>query len=52
VGLAPDVLPVDFRAGDGAGRGVLPRAGALAESTVALRELFGRLVYRIAGYTR
>jgi len=52
VGLAPDVLPVDFRAGDGAGRGILPRAGALAKSTGALRELFGRLVYRLAGYAR
>jgi uncharacterized SAM-binding protein YcdF (DUF218 family) len=52
VGLSPDVLPVDFRAGDGAGRGILPRAGALAKSTGALRELFGRLVYRLAGYSR
>jgi uncharacterized SAM-binding protein YcdF (DUF218 family) len=52
VGLSPDVLPVDFRAGDGAGRGLLPRAGALAKSTAALRELFGRLVYRVAGYAR
>lgn len=52
VGLAPDVLPVDFRAGDGQGRGLLPRAGALARSTEVLRELSGRLVYRLAGYTR
>jgi uncharacterized SAM-binding protein YcdF (DUF218 family) len=52
VGLHPDVLPVDVRAGDGAGRGVLPRAGALAKSTDALRELAGRLVYWSAGYTR
>jgi uncharacterized SAM-binding protein YcdF (DUF218 family) len=52
VGLAPDVLPVDFRASDGAGRGLLPRAAALAKSTGALRELFGRLVYRAAGYSR
>jgi uncharacterized SAM-binding protein YcdF (DUF218 family) len=52
VGLEPDVLPVDFRGGDGHGRGFLPRAGALAKSTDALRELAGRAVYRIAGYTR
>jgi uncharacterized SAM-binding protein YcdF (DUF218 family) len=52
VGLAPDVLPVDYRAGDGVGRQVLPRAATLAKSTAALRELFGRLVYRLAGYSR
>ena len=52
VGLAPDVLPVDFRAGDGAGRALLPRAGTLAKSTEVLRELVGRLVYRVAGYSR
>jgi uncharacterized SAM-binding protein YcdF (DUF218 family) len=52
VGLDPDVLPVDFRGGDGRGRSYLPRAGALAKSTDALRELAGRVVYRVAGYTR
>jgi uncharacterized SAM-binding protein YcdF (DUF218 family) len=52
VGLEPDVLPVDFRAGDGRGEGWLPRAGALERSTDALRELTGRLVYRAAGYAR
>jgi uncharacterized SAM-binding protein YcdF (DUF218 family) len=52
VGIEPDVLPVDYRAGDGAGRAVLPRVHALAKSTGALRELFGRLVYRVAGYSR
>jgi uncharacterized SAM-binding protein YcdF (DUF218 family) len=50
VGLHPDVLPVDHRAG--AGGSWLPRASALAQSTAALRELAGRLVYRFAGYTR
>jgi uncharacterized SAM-binding protein YcdF (DUF218 family) len=50
VGLHPDVLPVDHRAG--AGGSWLPRASALAQSTEALRELAGRLAYRIAGYTR
>lgn len=52
VGLEPDVLPVDFRAGDGRGQGWLPRADALDRSTDALRELFGRAVYRMAGYSR
>jgi uncharacterized SAM-binding protein YcdF (DUF218 family) len=52
VGLEPDVLPVDRRAGDGGGRTFLPRAGALAKSTDALRELAGRVVYWLADYTR
>lgn len=50
-GLAPDTLPVDHRAGDGRGESWLPRAGPLAKSTDALRELAGRLVYRVMGYT-
>jgi uncharacterized SAM-binding protein YcdF (DUF218 family) len=50
-GLSPDLLPVDFRRGPGS-FGLLPRASALEESTDALRELAGRLVYRWAGYTR
>ncbi len=52
VGLEPDVLPVDHRAGDGGGQGWLPRAGALERSTDALREVAGRLVYRMVGYAR
>jgi uncharacterized SAM-binding protein YcdF (DUF218 family) len=52
VGLSPDVLPVDFRAGDGRGRSWLPQAGALAKSTRAIHELAGRAAYRLAGYTR
>jgi uncharacterized SAM-binding protein YcdF (DUF218 family) len=52
VGLEPDALPVDRRAGDGQGRAWLPRASSLARSTDALRELAGRLVYRLAGYAR
>ncbi|WP_242340716.1 MULTISPECIES: YdcF family protein [unclassified Anaeromyxobacter] len=50
VGLSPDVLPVDRRAGRGGSW--LPRAGALAQSTKALHELAGRVVYRLAGYSR
>lgn len=52
VGLEPDTLPVDHHA-KAPGRGAwLPRAPALDGSTWALRELAGRLVYRLAGYTR
>lgn len=52
VGLEPDVLPVDHRAGDGRGRSWLPHALALARSTTALREVGGRIAFRAAGYTR
>lgn len=51
VGLTPDTLPVDWRGHDGRRAGWLPRARALDESTDALRELFGRLVYRAVGYS-
>jgi uncharacterized SAM-binding protein YcdF (DUF218 family) len=52
VGLEPDALPVDRRAGDGQQASWLPRAGALSLSTDVLRELAGRLAYRIAGYSK
>ncbi len=52
VGLTPDVLPVDHHATDGSDESWLPRATALAVSTDMLRELVGRVVYRIAGYSR
>jgi uncharacterized SAM-binding protein YcdF (DUF218 family) len=54
VGLEPDALPVDRRAGAGALRPsrLLPRAGALDRSADALRELAGRVVYRAVGYAR
>ncbi len=52
VGLEPDALPVDRRAGDGQGRPWLPRAASLAKSTEAIRELAGRASYWVAGYTR
>lgn len=52
VGLEVDALPVDHRGGDGRGREWLPRAKALAKSTDLLRELAGRLVYRVMGYSR
>ncbi len=52
VGIEPDVLPVDRRATDGRNQSWLPRAWALHRSTDAIRELLGRVVYRIAGYSR
>jgi uncharacterized SAM-binding protein YcdF (DUF218 family) len=52
VGLEPDILPVDRRAGDWKGLGWLPRADALNRSTDAIHELAGRVAYRLAGYTR
>ncbi len=52
VGLEPDVLPVDRRARDGRGQGWLPRSEALDRSTLALRELAGRAVYWVVGYSR
>lgn len=51
VGLSPDALPVDTRAGDGRGQSWLPRTSALDQSTEALREWTGRLVYWAMGYT-
>jgi uncharacterized SAM-binding protein YcdF (DUF218 family) len=50
-GLSPDLLPVDVRGSDQLGS-FLPRAGALDKSTDMLRELAGRLVYRVVGYAR
>ncbi|GHG62420.1 YdcF family protein [Comamonas sp. JC664] len=53
VGLRPDTLPVDVRASNSPLRRMswLPRAGALNVSTDALRELAGRVVYRLRGWT-
>jgi uncharacterized SAM-binding protein YcdF (DUF218 family) len=50
-GLSPDLLPVDVRGNAKLGS-FLPRSTALDRSTEVLRELAGRLVYRVAGYTR
>jgi uncharacterized SAM-binding protein YcdF (DUF218 family) len=54
VGLTPDALPVDYRSYDPARRtgSWAPRSGALAASTDALHELFGRAVYRVVGYAK
>ena len=50
VGLTPEVLPVDRRGVRGGS--FVPRTKALAESTAALHELVGRLVYWLMGDTR
>jgi len=51
VGIFPDALPTDFRAG-GRDPSWFPRATSLEKSTEALRELAGRAVYRWVGYAR
>ena len=50
VGLRPDALPADWRAAGVPARNWLPRARSLSQSTDALHELLGRLVYRVMGY--
>lgn len=53
VGLAPDVLPVDFRMRvPDADPHWLPRAGYFEDSAKALREHVGRLTYRLTGKAR
>ena len=55
VGLAVDVLPVDYRASRTVTFGTashLPRAHQLARSSGALRELLGRGIYRVVGFGR
>ncbi len=51
-GLAFDTMSVDFRSGTppDATERLLPRAGSLATTTDVLRELAGRVVYRMRGY--
>jgi uncharacterized SAM-binding protein YcdF (DUF218 family) len=52
VGLPVDTMPVDFRSYDASGVSStwMPRSGALNQSTSAIRELVGRVVYRVQGY--
>lgn len=53
VGLEVDVLPVDYRMRDvSADPHLLPRGEYFAQSSRAVREWFGRAVYRVVGYTR
>ncbi|AGC47201.1 hypothetical protein MYSTI_05926 [Myxococcus stipitatus DSM 14675] len=53
VGLRPDTLSVDARMPATEGRRLtwIPRASALSQSTDVLRELAGRVVYRLRGWT-
>ena len=53
VGMKVDTLSVDYRAhqhGGGELFAWMPRARELATTSAALREVFGRLVYRVQGY--
>jgi uncharacterized SAM-binding protein YcdF (DUF218 family) len=52
VGIEADALPVDHRSRANPGFAWNPRVKYLANSTDALRELFGRIVYRVRGYAR
>lgn len=55
VGMPVDTYAVDYRAHEHPGGGlnvIIPRAGDLADTSGALREVFGRLVYRIRGYSK
>jgi uncharacterized SAM-binding protein YcdF (DUF218 family) len=53
VGLEPDTLPADWRASrEIRSLSILPRSDYLDMSTHALRELFGRGVYRVVGYAK
>ena len=55
VDMKVDTLAVDYRAEPPAYAGLskfLPRAHGLAMTSMAVHELFGRLVYRVQGYSR
>ena len=54
VGLEVDALPVDPRSYDPArfSGSWLPRVGNLAQSTHALHEIAGRVIYRVRGYAQ
>ncbi len=53
VGVEADVLPVDYRLRNPAADPHLaPRGEYLGQTTRALREWLGRLVYRVLGYTK
>jgi uncharacterized SAM-binding protein YcdF (DUF218 family) len=52
VDLPVDTMVVDRRTHAGVGLTLFPRATALDQSTDALHEWFGRLVYRVQGYAK
>lgn len=53
VGVHPDAWPVDYRSNHTPvfDTSLLPRSDALDLSAIALREMAGRLVYQLSGYT-
>jgi uncharacterized SAM-binding protein YcdF (DUF218 family) len=54
VGMEVDTLPVDYRAHRSSGAQLgdwIPRVDGLADMSGTLHEVFGRLVYRVRGYT-
>ncbi len=54
IGVSVDTLPADFSAYDPSvvTGSFLPRSSHLETSTRGIRELFGRLVYRVMGYSK
>jgi uncharacterized SAM-binding protein YcdF (DUF218 family) len=52
VGMELDTLAVDYRATRRPRTWLLPRAQHLAVSSAMIRELFGRVIYRLQGYSR
>jgi len=54
IGMKVDTLSVDYRAHDlmAPGEWVIPRVGELSLSTMVLREVSGRLIYRVQGYAK
>jgi uncharacterized SAM-binding protein YcdF (DUF218 family) len=52
LGLSPDTLPVDHSGVETPFGQFLPRAYALSAVTDSLREMAGRVVYRVAGWSR
>lgn len=52
VGLDVDVLPVDYRVAASGRRDLFPQARSLWQSSAALREILGGLVYRVSGFGR
>jgi uncharacterized SAM-binding protein YcdF (DUF218 family) len=51
VGMTVDTMPVDYRATAHAA-GLFPRAQALSESAMTLREMAGLYIYRLRGYAK
>ena len=55
IGMNVDTLPVDYRAHASSGKSFddwIPRVDGLSDMSGTLHEAFGRVVYRLRGYTR